>query len=270
MNNAIFDYLVSQGDKFANSAEIFKKEASIVEIVDAGKGLLEKKWTSVIRLQKRVMELEGKVESMQKLGTHAPSGSESNLTASSVASGPSKALPKPPAKATLTGHRQPVTTVACHPVYSLFASGAEDSTIRIWDHETSQCEKSLKGHTGAVTGVAFDSRGQLLASCSVDMSAKIWDTNTWTCTKTLKGHDHTLSGIKFLPSSDQLLTCSRDCTVKCWEVATGYCTRTFSGHHSDWVKCISVSLDGQFLSSAGNDQTIVIWQLATGQAVQVS
>jgi WD40 repeat protein len=55
--------------------------------------------------------------------------------------------------------------------------------------------------------------------------------------------------------------------VKCWEVSTGYCTRTFSGH-SDWVRCLSISLDGELLASAGSDQTVIIWKLSTGQPLQ--
>jgi platelet-activating factor acetylhydrolase IB subunit alpha len=64
--------------------------------------------------------------------------------------------------------------VAVHPVYSLVASGSEDGTVKIWDYESGQYERTLKGHTQSVSGVAFDSPGKLLASCSLDLSAKIW------------------------------------------------------------------------------------------------
>jgi platelet-activating factor acetylhydrolase IB subunit alpha len=52
-NRAIADYLGANG--FHESLEIFKKESDIP--TDSEKkftGLLEKKWTSVIRLQKKV------------------------------------------------------------------------------------------------------------------------------------------------------------------------------------------------------------------------
>ena len=50
-----------QGDKYSSTIEVFKNEASIREDVEVGKGLLERKWTSVLRLQKRVLELEAKL-----------------------------------------------------------------------------------------------------------------------------------------------------------------------------------------------------------------
>lgn len=269
LNTAILDYLFSQGDKYLKTIEQFKSEAGLADLSEPGKGLLEKKWTSVIRLQKRVMELESKVEQLQHQRAFGPpaEGESENSSGNGKIAGESRMLPKPPARATLTGHRAPVTVVVTHPIYSLVASGSEDTTIRIWDHETLQYERTLKGHTGTVTGLAFDNRGAILASCSNDMSAKIWDMNTYTCTKTLKGHDHTISDILFTPASEMIITCSRDQSIKCWDVNTGYCSKTLSGH-SDWVKCLAISLDGAYLASGSVDQSILIWQLSSGTTVQ--
>lgn len=264
LNHAILDYLSAQGDKFGETIDKFRKEAGLENELELGKGLLEKKWTSVIRLQKRVLELETKVEQLQKGGSngHHIEGNPGEINANS------RLLPRPPARATLNGHRLAVTVVVTHPVYSLLASGSEDTTIRIWDTEIGQYEKTLKGHTGPITGLSFDSKGLLLASCSNDMSAKIWDMNTYTCTKTFKGHDHCISAIQFYANNDQLITCSRDQTIKFWEVNTGYCVKTLTGH-SDWVKTFAVSLDNLHLASSGNEHDIFIWQISTGTIVQV-
>lgn len=56
LHRAMADYLVSNG--FSESAEIFKRESDTPD--DNEKkyaGLLEKKWTSVIRLQKKVGQI---------------------------------------------------------------------------------------------------------------------------------------------------------------------------------------------------------------------
>lgn len=273
LNHAIIDYLTAQGDKFLSTIDQFKNDAAIspTENIELGKGLLEKKWTSVIRLQKRVMELETKLEQLQQQRTFGAPTSDTTSVAAPTATpalGESKLLPRPPARYTLSGHRAAVTVVSCHPIYSIIASGSEDTTIRIWDSETGSYEKTLKGHTGSITGLAFDSKGLFLASCSQDMSAKLWDMNTNTCVKTLKGHDHTISCISFFSNNERLITCSRDQTIKLWEVGTGYCVRTLANGHSDWIKTFSISLDNAYLASAGNDQVIQIWQIATGNVVQ--
>ncbi len=150
----------------------------------------------------------------------------------------------------------------------MVASGSEDSTVKLWDYETGQYERTLKGHTGSVTSVAFSPSGEVLASTSADMSAKLWDMSTFICTRTLRGHDHSLSAIIFSPGGgDSVYTCSRDQTIKCWEVSTGYCTRTYSGH-SDWVRCLSISSDGDALASGSGDNTVIIWKGSTGQVLQ--
>ena len=71
-------------------------------------------------------------------------------------------LPRAPAQYTLTGHRSPITSVAFHPLFNLVASASEDTTIKIWDWETGEFERTLKGHTKAVWCVDFDSKGDLL------------------------------------------------------------------------------------------------------------
>src|SRR6185369_13634370 len=71
-------------------------------------------------------------------------------------------VPRAPEKYSLTGHRNPVTRVTFHPVFSVLASASEDTTIKIWDYETGEFERTLKGHTKAVQDIAFDPKGNYL------------------------------------------------------------------------------------------------------------
>lgn len=71
-------------------------------------------------------------------------------------------VPRAPARHTLAGHRLPVTSVAFHPLFTLLASASEDATIKIWDWETGEFERTLKGHTKQVWCVDFDAKGTWL------------------------------------------------------------------------------------------------------------
>lgn len=42
------------------------------------------------------------------------------------------------------------------------ASCSEDATIKVWDYETGQLERTLKGHTDAVNDIAIDAAGKQL------------------------------------------------------------------------------------------------------------
>jgi len=66
-------------------------------------------------------------------------------------------------------------------------TASEDATIKVWDYETGDFERTLKGHTDAVQDLSFDHTGKILASCSADMSIKLWDFHEFECVKTLTG-----------------------------------------------------------------------------------
>lgn len=162
-------------------------------------------------------------------------------------------------------------------MFSIVASASEDATVKLWDYETGEFERTLKGHTNAVQDVAFDPKGNLVgtacflppsvfflfiylkrhqypATCSADLTIKLWDgTNEYVCIKTLFGHDHNVSAVAFMPSGDLLVTCSRDQTIKIWETNSGYCVKTLKGH-SDWVRRVMPNDNGSLLASCSNDQ----------------
>lgn len=124
-------------------------------------GLLEKKWVSTIRLQRKVgrgahlnMELEAKVRQLEKELQDAPSARRGAAIADWY--------PTNPARHVLLGHRLPVTDVAFHPQFSMVATASEDTTVKIWDWETGELEHTLKGHTKSVQSIAFDHGGRYL------------------------------------------------------------------------------------------------------------
>lgn len=188
---------------------------------------------------------------------------------------PASWLPRSPARHTLQSHRDPITCVAFHPIFSSLASGSEDYTIKIWDWELGELERTIKGHTKAVLDVDFGGPrgGTLLASCSSDLTIKLWDpADEYKNIRTLPGHDHSVSAVRFVPSGaagspssgNLLVSASRDKTLRIWDVSTGYCVKTIRGH-ADWVRDVSPSFDGRWLLSAGNDQTARIWDASSGE-----
>ena len=75
-------------------------------------------------------------------------------------------LPREPAKYTMQGHRAKITKITVHPFYNLVATASEDASIRLWDFEQGEHERTLKSHAGMVTFLDFNTNGNILASCA--------------------------------------------------------------------------------------------------------
>lgn len=233
---------------------------------DMGEGsLLEKKWSSVVRLQQKVLNLQSEVEQMkEEMAFYGPGKKLGDSNTKRT-----EGLPRVPAKFCLNGHRESVTAVSFHPVYSILASASEDGTVRLWDYESGVFERTLKGHTATVNSLAFEpGTGKLLATASADLSIKLWLFESFECVKTLNGHDHTVSEIRFVPAGDHLVSCSRDKSLKLWEVASGFCIRTFIGH-SEWVRCLTINSAGNLIVSGAHDETVMVWAIDNPSALNV-
>lgn len=132
-NKAILDYLKSSN--LPQTTEIFQKETGEIEELDPKKtGLLEKKWTSVIRLQKKVMDLETKIQQLQdELGS-------GNRNARNKNSGDN--FPRAPELHTLSGHRDNIVAVKFHPVFNIIVSASQGSFYFTFSliHDRCNCE----------------------------------------------------------------------------------------------------------------------------------
>ncbi|KAM3512984.1 hypothetical protein MY11210_003384 [Beauveria gryllotalpidicola] len=269
-HKSIIAYLSANG--LQSSAMALREELSLGEdVYDAAtakkyESLLEKKWTSIVRLQKKIMELETRNTQLQsELDNATPTSISKRNT------DPASWLPRAPARHSMEGHRNSVNCVAFHPKFTSLASGSDDCTIKIWDWELGEAEQTIKGHTRAVLDLDYGGpkTATLLASCSSDLTIKLWDpADGYKNIRTLSGHDHSVSAVRFIlsgsagvfSSGNMLVSASGDKTLKIWDTTTGYCVKTLSGH-ADWVRNVCPSPDGNYLISTSADHMGRLWDL---------
>jgi WD40 repeat protein len=174
---------------------------------------------------------------------------------------------------TLAGHPNRIEAVALCPARQLIATACENN-IRIWDLQTGDCLETISAHYLPVLTVAFSRDGRYLASGSMDKTAKIWDTSNWECLQTLTGHQSWITTVAFSPTpiaspsppEYQLIVSGGDRSIKRWQILTGECLATYIGH-TNWVWSIAYSPDGTQIASAGEDETIQIWDVEQARSI---
>lgn len=165
---------------------------------------------------------------------------------------------------TLKGHTNTVWTVTISPDGHTLVSGSGDKTIKIWDLDSGQLQRTLSEDTAEVLSVALSPDGQTLTSGSyaTDKAIKIWQLNTDKPRPTL-GMASNVWSVALSPDGQTVASSSGDGSIKIWNLHTGALLRTLIGH-TDTVWSVAISPDGQTLVSGSKDKTIKIWNLQTG------
>lgn len=151
-------------------------------------------------------------------------------------------------------------------VPTLLATGAGDSTCRIWDvpppspstrtFEVSEhiiCKHASAQRKVGVAAIAWNPSGSLLATGSEDGIARIW-TPSGDLHLVLSMHQRAINSLRWSPSGTLLLTGSLDSTVCLWELSSGKVRQQY-GTHGDSILDVDWNDDVTF-ASASMDKTV--------------
>ncbi|GIQ80918.1 hypothetical protein KIPB_001798, partial [Kipferlia bialata] len=110
--------------------------------------------------------------------------------------------------------------IAFHPSQPLFASGGDDTLIKVWSLETNKCVFTLKGHTDYIRTLEFHPVEPWLLSASDDNTARVWNWQSRSRIADLVGHAYYVMCARFHPDPTQLLvaTASLDMSVRVWDI----------------------------------------------------
>ncbi len=175
--------------------------------------------------------------------------------------------------ATFRGHASKVLSVAFRGDGARLVTTSADGTVRQWDVASGrQVEPPYDRHSGEVATAVYSPDGQCIASGGTDRTVRVWRSSGGEDVAVLLGHTGSVVEVAFAPVGHRLASLSAergrgwagDGTVRVWDVDPRATLPVLTGH-SSYVYPVAFSPDGRWLASGGWDNTVRLWDAATGE-----
>lgn len=159
------------------------------------------------------------------------------------------------------GHNEPIRDISFAPDDQRFCTGSDDGSVKIWDFERREMEKSLTGHGYDVRCVKWHPTKSLLVSGSKNNLIKFWDPRTGTDLRTLHDHKNSVQALSWSPNGNMVASASRDQSVRVFDIRMMKEVQDFRGHAKDVCSVTFHPLHNNYLVSAGSDGSIMHWHM---------
>ena len=205
--------------------------------------------------------------------------------------------------AKLVGHEDAVLSVRFSPDDRYLLTSGYDHTARLWDLATGKEQQSLEGHSWWVWSAEFSPDGSQIVTAGQDGKAIVWgrppspaDSGTVLTQVAVASasapfekvteftrHRGPVYAARFSPAGDQIATAGYDGRVLLWnpnEAQSVDIARRLDGipdppthetellAHRGPVRTLAFAPDGKTLSSGGQDNVVVVWDLASAQPLK--
>ncbi len=173
---------------------------------------------------------------------------------------------RPDLPSALQGHSGAIAAVASDPSGRWLASGATDTTVRLWDLETFAPVATLCGHGGAVLDVDFSADGTQLLTASDDGTVRLWSRETRDRVTVLRGHKSYVYPVAFSADGRRIYSGSWDGDVRVWDAAGGECIATIPTSQA-WVASLALSPDDSCIVTGHGYGRIQFFDADTGARI---
>ena len=206
---------------------------------------------------------------------------------------------------TFEGHAFSVSSASLSADGKYALSGGWDNKLKLWEVATGRCLRTFEGQTDWVSSVSLSADGKYALSGSGDKTLKLWEvqfeyvapiaisqivaSEVATQTEEAFGKSVALAREAFaiadpvtaanhIKQARSLIGCERiPEAVELWAelymhlprraLNGGWGKRTLEGH-TDSVNSVSLSRDGKYALSGSGDNTLKLWEVATGRCVR--
>jgi RNA polymerase sigma factor (sigma-70 family) len=159
-----------------------------------------------------------------------------------------------------------VTAVSFSPDGKLLATANAEGIIRLWQPGTGKLFRRLELPRGWVRKVAFSADGKWLAADAEDKAVRVWDVSSGQEVRLWRadGGNNLIYTLAFSPDS-KMLVVGGELPVRARDLATGKEVTLIEQSDRSVVTSLAFSADSRMLAAASADDTIRLWELASGQ-----
>ncbi|MFN8440675.1 MAG: BTAD domain-containing putative transcriptional regulator [Caldilineaceae bacterium] len=171
---------------------------------------------------------------------------------------------------TLQAHPSAVQGLALSWDGQWVASGHIDGMVCLWHASDGPSPRyQLSGHSGVAAALVFDGSGTILVSGSYDCTVRLWDVQTGQPRAVLRAHTQKIRWLTMSADGYTLASGGHDTFGCLWDVresaaAHGHLLHTLLDHDYALYH-LAFRADSRLLAIASIDQSIYLWDVASGQ-----
>jgi tRNA A-37 threonylcarbamoyl transferase component Bud32 len=132
--------------------------------------------------------------------------------------------------------------------------------------EPLRAARTIHAGGGPVVALALMHERDLIVAACADRQLHLFDLNTGEERFRFGQTPQQITCLAVAPGGDRVLT-GQGASVRVWDAATGQEVARLAGH-TNAVRSIAVSRDGQQVVTAGDDRTLRLWDLQSGREIQ--
>jgi len=162
-----------------------------------------------------------------------------------------------------------IISLGVNPASTLAVVGGSEGAVRIVNLVKGEVMGGVAGHIEGESVEAIEfvelvgagiGAGGVVVTGGTDGKAGVWDVTTMRLRVTLE-HTDAITSLHSHPSAPHLITSSSaDRTLRTWDTRTGQLIKEHKGHRGV-INATSVSKDGKYAASAGDEGVCLVWDL---------